>query len=283
MLNTQAYVLLAGDPSAWDEQFRRLAGPDAGDLLAMQREQHERGKRSAELVRDGHGAWYVRSPSSLDSNSILAQIIVRGGTLDGTIWAAVTWGVEWALADPRNREFYAYRAMLGEPEDVEGVVEFAREHALHVAESQLRTVTAAERRNPGSIGDEAERPIPDAPSYKAPWFRPDLSHLPQQDGSDASAERQPFPADLLDSLGLEAVPEGTRLGLVPVADALQGTNGALQSCSWCHELNAPGEQTCRKCGHRADRARMHCDCGRTGCLAPGTEIRRGRSEGYGWK
>jgi len=35
-----------------------------------------------------------------------------------------------------------------------------------------------------------------------------------------------------------------------------------QSCSWCHELNElRAEKTfCWRCGHRADAARMMCDC-----------------------
>lgn len=34
------------------------------------------------------------------------------------------------------------------------------------------------------------------------------------------------------------------------------------TCSWCHELVtlSPGPTTCPTCGHRADRARLDCDC-----------------------
>lgn len=41
---------------------------------------------------------------------------------------------------------------------------------------------------------------------------------------------------------------------------------ALQSCSWCHEINdvGAGATLCCGCGHRADVARADCDCSR--CL-----------------
>lgn len=35
------------------------------------------------------------------------------------------------------------------------------------------------------------------------------------------------------------------------------------TCSWCHEMNdvtPPPPVFCGNCGHRADRARLDCDC-----------------------
>jgi hypothetical protein len=41
------------------------------------------------------------------------------------------------------------------------------------------------------------------------------------------------------------------------------------SCSWCHTMNRIGQPFCAECGHRADVARMDCDCRRcrTGRIA----------------
>jgi hypothetical protein len=38
------------------------------------------------------------------------------------------------------------------------------------------------------------------------------------------------------------------------------------SCPWCHQLNviAAPRVHCPNCGHRADKARLYCDCDR--CL-----------------
>ncbi len=38
----------------------------------------------------------------------------------------------------------------------------------------------------------------------------------------------------------------------------------LQTCSWCHEENGVSNTPvyCTKCGHRADVARIDCDCER---------------------
>jgi len=43
---------------------------------------------------------------------------------------------------------------------------------------------------------------------------------------------------------------------------------SARSCSWCHHWNVihvddagnPQATLCLNCGHRADLARMHCDC-----------------------
>lgn len=37
---------------------------------------------------------------------------------------------------------------------------------------------------------------------------------------------------------------------------------SVRSCSWCHEFNEISAEstTCWRCGHRADLARIHCDC-----------------------
>jgi predicted amidophosphoribosyltransferase len=43
--------------------------------------------------------------------------------------------------------------------------------------------------------------------------------------------------------------------------------GLVVSCSWCHRAVPISDrrQFCPECGHRADVARVDCDCGREGC------------------
>lgn len=38
------------------------------------------------------------------------------------------------------------------------------------------------------------------------------------------------------------------------------------TCSWCDTLNPVEDEFCSTCGHRAQRARMFCDCPR--CSGP---------------
>lgn len=110
MLNTEHFVLLAGNPAKWDEETRRL--PDRGEsLCALQVDQHRRGRRSASLTWSIYG-WYIRAGSNLESPEVLAHTRERGGPLDGSFEAALEWGTAWADADPENREFYASVSLL---------------------------------------------------------------------------------------------------------------------------------------------------------------------------
>lgn len=47
-----------------------------------------------------------------------------------------------------------------------------------------------------------------------------------------------------------------------MAQIMNGT--IVVSCSWCHESNEAemGGVLCSNCGHRADVARVDCDCGK---------------------
>ena len=110
MINTKAFVLLAGDPSRWDEELRQRIKKHES-LLQVQEDQHARGRRSAELVKGVFG-FYVRAASNLDSLQVLARTKDRGGPLSGTRDNAVQWGKMWANEDPQNREFFARKNLL---------------------------------------------------------------------------------------------------------------------------------------------------------------------------
>ena len=115
MLNTDAFVVLGGDPSAWDEETRqrvphgRYNGTYNSDhLVNVQEDQHRRGRRSAELVQTMYG-WSVRYASGLDANAI-----IFGGRNSPPLTReqAIDLGVKWANEDPKNREFYTRKSNL---------------------------------------------------------------------------------------------------------------------------------------------------------------------------
>lgn len=110
MLNTTAFTLLAGNPSKWDEETAtrckpgRYAGTyDSEDLCKVQVDQHQRGRRSAALVKTLYG-WTVRLASGLDERQILCKVETRE--------QAIAWGTAWANEDPEKREFYAHTGDL---------------------------------------------------------------------------------------------------------------------------------------------------------------------------
>jgi hypothetical protein len=113
MLNANEFVLLAGRPEEWDEEVRqqacRAGDPEVGiKLPELQEDQHDRGRRSVELVKSGYG-WTVRCASGLDNFQLVA-----GSRHDphwpGTYAAAAAWGINWANEDPQNRECFVRKA-----------------------------------------------------------------------------------------------------------------------------------------------------------------------------
>ena len=113
MLNTEHFILLAGRPEKWDEEVRRqvsgAAGQNVGiNLAELQEEQHNRGRRSVEVVKSAYG-WTVRCASGLDNFELLA-----GSRCDadwpGTYAAAAAWAINWANEDPGNRECFVRKA-----------------------------------------------------------------------------------------------------------------------------------------------------------------------------
>ena len=112
MLNTEAFLLIAGYTEHWDQDLREKVAVGI-PLPRVQEDQHGRGLRSAELLRSKYG-WYVRSGTGLDGWQILytperAEQLER---VDRGFWLALEWGKAWVAADPQNREFYARKATL---------------------------------------------------------------------------------------------------------------------------------------------------------------------------
>tara|TARA_Y100000310_G_C20626084_1_gene785972 strand:+ start:1244 stop:1567 length:324 start_codon:yes stop_codon:yes gene_type:complete len=97
MLNTKHFTLLAGDPKDWDQEI--LDGVHKHkQLVNIQIDQFNRGRESAELAKTPDG-WFVKAASSL-----MPQTMISGPL---SFQGAVTSGIEWANADPKNREFFA--------------------------------------------------------------------------------------------------------------------------------------------------------------------------------
>jgi len=108
MLNSEHFQLLAGNPREWDEETLHRIHEMKEPLTDIQEDQHERGRRSAELLHGVHG-WYVRYASGLDDFGVLAR---EGVELDGSLLSAVFWGVSWTKQDPVNREFFVCKLLL---------------------------------------------------------------------------------------------------------------------------------------------------------------------------
>jgi hypothetical protein len=113
MLNTERFILLAGRPEECDEEVRqlgsRVADPNVRvNLPELQDMQHDRGRRSVELVKSASG-WTIRSASGLENFQYVA-----GRRCDpywpGTYAAAAAWGINWANEDPENRECFVHKA-----------------------------------------------------------------------------------------------------------------------------------------------------------------------------
>lgn len=106
MLNTKWYVLIAGNPTKWDEETENLL--DNGDtkgLVSLQENQAARGRLSAHLIRSIYG-WTVRYASGLQNFGLLYA------SQSSDIRKAVEFGVEWANKDPENREFYVSKSQI---------------------------------------------------------------------------------------------------------------------------------------------------------------------------
>jgi hypothetical protein len=73
-------------------------------MADLQREQHERGRRSAELVRCHGSGWAIRYASSLDNYALIPGAWNRHSHSRKMMVEA---GIAWANEDPNNREFFA--------------------------------------------------------------------------------------------------------------------------------------------------------------------------------
>jgi hypothetical protein len=74
----------------------------------LQEDQHDRGRRSVEVVRSACG-WAVRCASGVDNFQLVAGSR-HGAQWPGTYAAAAAWGINWASEDPANRECFVRRA-----------------------------------------------------------------------------------------------------------------------------------------------------------------------------
>ncbi len=114
MLNDRDFILLAGQPQPWDDETRARCRPgpvpgtcNSDDLVKVQVEQHQRGRRVAQLVRTIYG-WSVRYASAIDQCALMFPGISEPATLA----ACILWGRTWAEEDPVNREFIARKAPI---------------------------------------------------------------------------------------------------------------------------------------------------------------------------
>jgi hypothetical protein len=113
MLNTEDFILLAGRPEKWDEeirqQARRAGDPKVGiNLPKLHEDQHNRGRRSVEVVRSAYG-WTARFASALDNFHLVAGSR-HDARWPGTYAAGAAWGIIWANEDAANRECFVRRA-----------------------------------------------------------------------------------------------------------------------------------------------------------------------------
>ena len=99
MINTNDYLLLAGDPSKWDEEARqRLANFDHPE--AISRDQQTRGRRSTEIL-------YRYNTYRLDYCDEERQVSYP------SLQDVVKAGKEWVTEDPSNRELCARKDLPG--------------------------------------------------------------------------------------------------------------------------------------------------------------------------
>jgi hypothetical protein len=154
MLNTNDYLLLAGNPGPWDDEIRQLATGaqwvGSFNLPALQELQHRRGRRSAEVVKSLYG-FGVRSASGLDGFRLLAAkprelkpVFQNSGIepIPGTYASAVAWAMSWAAEDPTNREAFV-RNGVAEP------VVLVEVEMLAFGKGKIRTVVIPEAEEPG--------------------------------------------------------------------------------------------------------------------------------------
>lgn len=108
MLNTKHFTLLAGNPQFWDDETT-VSVSEGIDLCEVQVNQHNRGRRSAQL---GHGyyGWSVRAASNLTTPAVISKAFE-------TREEAITEGIRWANVDPDNREFFSSNGDLTNEDD----------------------------------------------------------------------------------------------------------------------------------------------------------------------
>jgi len=114
MINTEHFILLAGNPEKWDAEAVERAG-NGEELVRIQEDQHSRGRRSARLKPRNMG-WCIETASSIDPSPFIEYEGERAEFF-ATRTEAVVVGKAWAEEDPDNREFYAYKGYFEEYEE----------------------------------------------------------------------------------------------------------------------------------------------------------------------
>ena len=111
MINTKAFLQIAGDTGRWDDLTRSRV--KCGESLSrVQERQYAAGFRTAELMRSLYG-WYIRSGSGLE-DGIFFRPSGREGMSDKGFAECLKWGRAWVDEDPECREFYVRRSALVE-------------------------------------------------------------------------------------------------------------------------------------------------------------------------
>lgn len=101
MLNKEHFTLIAGKPQTWDEETLRRTQRGKESLVDVQKDQFNRGRRSAKLTQLASG-WAV-----VDNTGLVPPDQARLFNKAKTRAAAIVWGRTWAETDPDNREFFA--------------------------------------------------------------------------------------------------------------------------------------------------------------------------------
>lgn len=107
MLNSHDFFVVAGDPSEWDDEVRRRVYPgmygsgrrDPETFEVVHKDQYERGRRTAELVKIEPNRWGVKLFCPGREDEFLIQDVAKG--------EALKVGETWAKEDRANREFIA--------------------------------------------------------------------------------------------------------------------------------------------------------------------------------
>ncbi len=105
MINKEHFFVIAGDCSEWDDSL--TDDNPYHSLSFQQEEQHDEGRRSAELVYINDSYIVVSGTPALDEKSKLFEPgLVSKQFVNRSMYECLKWGIEWVTEDPLNREFY---------------------------------------------------------------------------------------------------------------------------------------------------------------------------------
>jgi len=207
MLNTKESILLAGRPEKWDEEVRQQARR-AGDpkveinLPKLHENQHDRGRRSVELVRTAHGRT-VRCASGLDNFQLVAASDCDAHW-PGTYAAAAAWGINWANEDQEQRACFVRKA------DAEEIVTIKAEMRAFGG-GKIRTVLIAVAEGVGQTTESpfwrdltTEQKLDHIFYYGQNDFQPVMNHRSVSVGDIIRLEGKRY---RVDTVGFTEIPE----------------------------------------------------------------------------